>query len=205
MSNNDFNNEENEVFEGETIKKKSAAKEMLEWLQAIVIAVVLALVIRSFIFNVVQVKGESMESTLHDADRMIVWRLGYEPKQGDIVVFNPPGQGDDVYWIKRVIATEGQHVEVKLWENSVYVDGVKLDEPYMNDCNCSECNLYGGDDMIDRSYDFTDVVVPEGCVFLMGDNRNHSRDGRDIGPVSEKSVIGKAVLRFWPINSIETY
>ena len=83
----------------DTNKKKSAARELLEWVQAIVIAVVLALVIRSFVFNVVKVDGQSMMPTLHNGDRMIVWRLGYEPKQGDIVVFNPPGYGENIFRI----------------------------------------------------------------------------------------------------------
>ena len=188
--------EEIEVLEEVEVKGtgKSLKKELYEWVQAIVIAVVLALVIRNFVFTVVRVDGQSMEPTLQHNDRMIVWRLGYEPKAGDIVVFNPPGYGKDIYWIKRIIATEGQHVEVDYSSNSVYVDGEKIDEPYL------------GELMVDKGYTTIDEIdVPEGCVFVLGDNRNNSTDGRVIGAISEECVVGEAVLRFWPLSNIETY
>ncbi len=172
--------------------KKSAGRELFEWVQAIVIAVVLALIIRSFIFTVVRVDGQSMEPTLQHNNRMIVWRLGYEPKQGDIVIFNPPGYDKNIYWVKRVIALPGQHVEIDYNSNSVYVDGEKLDEPYL------------GEEMLPQQT-ITEIDVPEGCVFVMGDNRNHSTDGRVIGAIEKKSIIGRAVFRFWPLGSICTF
>ena len=206
MEEKDFNIEENneETQESENIveetsadvpqNKKSFKKELLEWVQAIVIAVVLALVIRSFVFTVVRVDGQSMEPTLQHNDRMIVWRLGYEPERDDIVIFNPPGYEKNVYWIKRVIATEGQHVEIDYARNSVYVDGEKIDEPYLGEEMRALAHL-----------PITEIDVPEDCVFVLGDNRNHSTDGRVIGPVSEDRIVGKAVVRFWPFGGIESY
>ena len=204
MDEKDFNIEENteavnepaenfEIIEDDATKK-SLGKELIEWVQAIVIAVVLALVIRNFIFTVVRVDGQSMEPTLQHNDRLIVWRLGYEPENGDIVVFNPPGQPENVFWIKRVIATEGQTVEIDYNSNSVYVDGEKLDEAYL------------GEPMVDRGYDTVkELEVPEDCVFVLGDNRNNSTDGRIIGAFSEEQLVGKAVLRFWPFSGISAY
>lgn len=173
--------------------KKSVQREILEWVQAIVIAVVLALLVRNFIFTVVRVDGQSMEPTLQHNDRMIVWRLGYEAEAGDIVIFNPPSYPKNTYWVKRVIATEGQTVKIDYKTNSVYVDGEKIDEPYL------------GEEMEERMYNFSEVEVPEGCVFVLGDNRNHSSDGRMIGPISEDCIVGEAVLRFWPMNNINTF
>ena len=166
--------------------------EFFEWMKAIILAVVLALIIRNFIFTVVRVDGQSMEPTLQHNDRMIVWRLCYQPKAGDIVIFNPPGYPKKIYWVKRVIATEGQHVEIDYNTNSVYVDGEKLDEPYL------------GEPMLAQST-ITKVDVPEDFVFVMGDNRNHSTDGRVIGPVHKDNIIGKAVVRFWPINKFSAF
>lgn len=178
----------------EEVKGKSFKKELLEWVQAIAIALVLAILIRSFIFTVVRVDGSSMEPTLWNNDRMIVWRLGYEPKAGDIVVFNPPGYEDNIYWIKRVIATEGQTVEIDYIENSVTVDGKKLDESYL------------GEEMAYMSHlEIKEMTVPEGCVFVLGDNRNHSTDSRIVGAISTDRIIGKANLRFFPFSAIETY
>ena len=182
----------------ETVKEdkkpeKSAGKEFLEWVQAIVIAVVLALVIRNFVFTVVRVDGSSMEPTYQNFDRLIVWRLGYEPENGDIIVFNPPGKPENEYWIKRVIATEGQHVEIDYAANAVYVDGEKIDEPYL------------GEIMLDKGYPVEELDVPKDCVFVLGDNRNHSSDSRVISAFSQDRIVGKAVLRFWPFNKIKTY
>ena len=193
MEEKEFNTEIENTEEIENVsKKKSAKKELLEWLQAIVIAVVLALLVRNFIFTVVRVDGQSMEPTLQHNDRMIVWRLGYEPEEGDIVIFNPPGYEKNVYWVKRVIATEGQHVEIDYSSNSVYVDGEKLDETYLGE-------------RMQNMGTLTEIDVPEGCVFVLGDNRNHSTDGRVIGPISEDSIVGEAVLRFWPLTNMHIF
>lgn len=173
-------------------KSVNFKNEFFEWIKAIVIAVVIALIIRNFIFTVVRVDGQSMEPTLQHNDRMIVWRLGYQPKAGDIVIFNPPGYPKKIYWVKRVIATEGQHVEIDYATNSVYVDGEKIDEPYL------------GERMLAQST-ITKVDVPEDFVFVLGDNRNHSTDGRIIGPVHKDNIIGKAVVRFWPINKFSAF
>ena len=184
--------------EEKTPPKKSAAKELLEWVQAIVIAVVLAVVIRNFVFTVVRVDGQSMEPTYQHSDRLIVWRLGYEPKNGDIVVFNPPGKSD--YWIKRIIATEGQHVEINYDENAVYIDGEKLDEPYLGEPMYEKVFIKTDGTPMETEFD-----IPEDCVFVLGDNRNNSSDSRAIGYFSKDHVIGKVKLRFWPFNKIETY
>lgn len=184
---------EEENTEGK--KKKTLGQEILEWAEAIVLAVLVAFLVRSFLFTVVRVDGQSMDYTLAHNDRLIVWRMGYEPKQGDIIIFAPAEKNvgtnifNRVYWVKRVIATGGQHVEVNYEENAVYVDGEKLDEPYLHE------------PMLPNGGAYSVCDVPEGCVFLMGDNRNNSSDSRIIGPVEEKSIVGKAVLRFWPFSS----
>ncbi len=184
----------------EAVAKKSIGREILEWCEAIVIAVLLALVIRTFVFTVVRVDGQSMDHTLANNDRLVVWRLGYEAEQGDIVIFAPPipdnvGKNpfNRIYWVKRVIAVGGQHVEIDYSTNSVYVDGEKLDEPYLPEAMLPPAN---------EANTITSVDVPAGQVFLMGDNRNASRDCRYIGPVAEDTIVGKAVLRFWPLDVI---
>jgi signal peptidase I len=186
---------EESTFEGtaEKTKKKSAKREMLEWVEAIVAAVLIAFVIRTFIMTVVRVDGQSMENTLYNNERLIVWRLGYEPENDDIIIFEPRcAQGS--YYVKRVIATEGQTVKIDYDTNSVYVDGEKIDEPYIKE----EMSLY----MFSANDD--EWTVPEDCVFVMGDNRNHSSDSRnpDVGFVTKDSILGKVVLRFWPLNTI---
>lgn len=181
--------------------KKSVGKEVLEWVQALAIAAVVAFFLQTFLLMVVRVDGESMMSTLSNNDRMIVWKLWDDPEQGDIVVVKS-AQTKNNYWIKRVIATEGEHVRIDYDENAVYVDGVKLDEPYINQCHCSIC---AGDPMIKNGGTYTDLVVPKGCVFVMGDNRNHSADSRIEGPFNVDAVKGEAILRFWPLSEISVY
>ena len=192
MDNEMNTNDATLISEGGNLPKKSLGKELLEWVQAIVIAVVLALIIRSFIFTVVRVDGQSMEPTLQHNDRMIVWRLGYEPKADDIVIFNPPGYDKNVYWVKRVIATEGQEVFIDYSSNSVYVDEEKIEEPYL------------GERMNPQSTP-TEFSVPDDCVFVLGDNRNHSTDGRVIGPINKKHIVGKAIWRFWPFGNMSIF
>lgn len=181
--------------------KKSFGREVLEWVLAIVLAVAVAAVIRTFLFTVVRVDGHSMDNTLADNDRLIVWRLGYECQQGDIVIFAPPIAENEnknmfnrIYWVKRVIAIGGQHVEIDYSDNAVYVDGEKLDEEYIPDIMIPPVETSA----------ISSIDVPEGYVFLLGDNRNRSRDCRYIGAVPESTVVGKAVFRFWPFNAIGT-
>ncbi len=175
----------------ETVVKKSLQREILEWLLSILIAVILAFVIRQFIFTVVRVEGASMQPTLMNNDRLIVWRLGYKPDNGDIIVLH---QKQNLPYIKRIIATEGQTVDIDFNTHKVYVDGNELSEDYI-----LEPTVERGDVQFP-------ATVPEDCVFVLGDNRNNSRDSRfgSVGMVTHDEIIGKAVFRFFPFNSIST-
>lgn len=202
MENNPNINENEPSFEdGAAVKKEKKAKglkkEILEWVEAILIAVVIAFVVRTFVMTVVRVDGDSMVDTLHNNERLIVWKLGYKPHQGDIVIFHPRNAPKD-YYVKRVIATGGQTVTIDFDANIVYVDGEAIDEPYINQ---------NEDDVLEnRGFSDTTWNVPEGSVFVMGDNRNHSLDSRSsqVSFVSEKSIIGNVLVRFWPLNKAGT-
>ncbi|MGM9550847.1 MAG: signal peptidase I [Clostridia bacterium] len=174
-------------------EQKSMLREIIEWVLVLVIAASVAFFIRQFIMTVVKVDGESMANTLHNKEHLIAWRLGYEPDNGDIIIFEPDcAQGS--YYVKRVIATEGQSVEIDYEENAVYVDGMKIEEPYIKE------------EMLDRSYfgGENSWVVPDDSVFVLGDNRNNSRDSRDpsVGYVDKDAILGKVVLRLWPVTKI---
>lgn len=171
-------------------KKKGWKKELLEWVESLLVAVVAALLIVNFVFTLVRVSGASMEPTLQNNNSLFVLRLGYEPQNGDIIVFKPVGDPKK-YYIKRVIATEGQEVDIK--DGKVFVDGVELSEPYIQGTT------------YDRYNTVYPKIVPEDCVFALGDNRENSRDSRDmtgVGMIKEKDIVGKAWFRLFPFNKI---
>ena len=168
--------------------KKGWKRELLEWIESLGIAVIAALIIVNFVFSMVKVEGKSMEPTLQNHDFLFVFRLGYTPDNGDVVVFEPVGEPKK-YYIKRVIATEGQTVNIV--NGDVYVDDVLLEEDYIQG---TTYNNYGSE---------FPQTVPEDCVFVLGDNREHSRDSRDpvgVGMVKNESIAGKALFRLLPLN-----
>ncbi len=131
-----------------------------------------------------------MEPTLWENDKLIVSDLFYTPEYGDIVVLRKDSFSVDPI-VKRVIATEGQTIDIDFDLGKVYVDGVELDEPYINEPT-------------KRDLDFDDpVTVPENHIFVMGDNRNASSDSRDadIGMVDERYIIGREIIRIFPLES----
>ena len=173
-------------------------KEIFEWAEAIVIAVVVAFLIRTFLFTLVLVDGPSMENTLHTGDRLFVNRIGYKPKNGDVIVFTPEKYPNKPY-IKRVIATPGQVIDIDFNTGVVTIDGEILDEPYIKVPTKDS-----------RDVKFP-VEVPEGYFFAMGDNRGNSHDCRaaDVGSADNKSglvknesVMGKALFRIWPLSKL---
>lgn len=154
-----------------------------DWLEIVVKAIILMALCFALVGRMVQVYGESMQPTLQEGDRLFVTRIG-GVKAGDIVVSAQPNAYDDLL-IKRVIATEGQVVDIDFETGTVTVDGEVLDEPYIAE-------------LTHLAYDITfPVTVEEGCVFLMGDNRNHSIDSRstEIGQADLRYLLGKVLFR----------
>ena len=167
-------------------------KEIFEWIKVFALAIVFAFLITQFIKPTL-VRGESMYSTLEEGDYLIINRMAYkfgEPERGDIIVFKSNLQQDDGTskdLVKRVIGVGGDTVKI---ENSkVYVNGTELDEPYIDD-EITEGNV--------------DTVVPEGTVFVLGDNRDISLDSRydEVGFINESDILGKVFVRLYPFNKI---
>ena len=177
-------------------KKQTEGRGAYEWVQALVCSVLTVVLIFTFVVRIVRVSGESMRETLQDQDMLVVlnnWLCGtYE--QGDIVIL----QRDDFYGgepiVKRVIATEGQTVDIDFDAGVVYVDGTALEEPYTREPTWTQ-----------EGTEFP-LTVPEGRIFVMGDNRNDSDDSRDsaLGPVDTRCVLGRALLLAVPGPTADT-
>ncbi len=174
-------------------KAKKREGDLFDWLQCIVTALVACVLIFVFIGRTIGVVGSSMVPTLEQGDRLIISKLFYTPQQGDIVVLQKDSFADYPL-IKRVIATEGQTVDIDFDAGVVYVDGVALDEPYTAEPTA-----------VREDFD-EPVTVPEGCIFVMGDNRNRSTDSRtdSIGCVDTRLIMGKALLRLTPLSKFGT-
>ena len=170
-----------------------AAREIYDWIEIFVITISAVLLIFTFVIRIAFVDGPSMNHTLHDREVLCVSNLFYTPERGDIVVFQSPDSGIDGGIVKRVIATEGQEVDIDFESWTVYVDGEALDEPYVN--------YMDGYDM--RSYDVKfPITVPDGQVFVLGDNRNYSNDSRgsQIGCVDTRFIFGRVLFRITPFS-----
>lgn len=166
--------------------RKSEYRENVE---SFAIAVLVILFINIFIIQSFLVKGPSMLPTLHEEERLFVSKFIFKlrvPRTGDIVVIIPPGDPTRKY-IKRVIAGPGQSINIQ--EEKVFVGGEELNEPYIKEKTLQNYGL---------------VIVPQDAIFVMGDNRNCSKDSRDssVGFVPLKNVVGKAIFVFWPLRDI---
>ena len=199
-------------------------KNILEWVYCVIIAVVLALVVRNFVGTPTIVKQPSMYNTLEEGQRLILSRwtrtVKGTYKRGDIITFEAPSQTqmstfdvdmnnpvaiydykpkgifakfsyyvlefNKTSYIKRVIGVAGDHIKIE--SGKVYLNGQELNEPYLRDGIKTEQKV------------FTDIIVPENCVFVMGDNRPQSMDSRSFGCIPLEKVESKVVIRFWPLN-----
>lgn len=174
--------------------KDSIKREIIDWVKTIIVSLVLAFLIVQVIKPTI-VSGESMYPTLNDRDYLILNRMAYkfgDIDRGDIIVFKSDlrqDNGKQKDLIKRVIAIPGDHLIIR--DSKVYINGEVQNEPYIH-------NEYTSGDI--------DVVIPQNEVFVMGDNRENSRDSRssDVGLVNEDDIIGEVMIRLLPLNKIGT-
>lgn len=176
-------------------EQKIPGRDLYEWVQALVCSVLAVVVIFTFGVRLIGVNGHSMVPTLQHGDRLLVLNsMFYDDYQyGDIVILTKETFLSAPI-VKRVIAVGGQTVDIDFESGSVYVDGKLLNEPYINELTFQE-----------EGVEFP-VVVPEGSIFVMGDNRNHSDDSRNsrLGTVDTRYVIGKAVFLAFPGPDVRT-
>lgn len=210
------------------MENKEIVKEVFEWIYCIIIAVVLAVLVRYYIGTPTVVQMQSMEPTFKQGDRLILNRLAItlnkEFQRGEVITFEAPSSdykssaeadqnnpvakyenepksllGKFMYYvldvgkksyIKRIIALPGEHVQIE--NGNVYINGELLNETYL------------ASDIETEGYFFTDLIVPEGYLFVMGDNRGNSMDSRELGCIPMSKVESKIALRFWPFDKFGT-
>ena len=176
---------------GKPRRETSGGRELYMNVRVLVSMMAVFVMMFTFVARIIVVSGPSMENTLWGGDLILVWGLGYTPKQGDVVVLTQESYQEDSI-VKRVIATGGQRVDIDYGANAVRVDGELLEEDYIKE----QMFVPGYGEGI------THVTVPEGCLFVMGDNRNESADSRypDIGIVDTRCVIGRGVAVMFPFE-----
>ena len=181
--------EQTEAEEQKPEEQKPAGRDLYEWAQALVCSVLAVVLLFTFVVRLIGVDGHSMVPTLQDGDRLLVLTslLDNDYQYGDIVVLRKESFMEEPI-VKRVIAVEGQTVDIDFASGVVYVDDQPLEEPYINEPT-----------YVEEGTQFP-LTVPEGSIFVMGDNRNHSSDSRssDLGTVDTRYVIGKAVFLLFP-------
>lgn len=185
------------MLEKEKKKSKSKGAEIRDYVISIGIAIAIALLFRSFVFARANVDGPSMKSTLKDKDVIFVEKLSLYSKsikRGEIVTFDSGNATHDTY-VKRVMGVAGDVLEIK--NDKVYRNGEAVNEPYLD----PGMKTLGGDFLaVNKKY-----KVPEGYIFVMGDNRTVSLDSRVLGPISLKALNGHVVLRAYPFGTIRTF
>ncbi len=167
-------------------------REIYDWIHCLSIALIICVVIFAFFVRLIDVRGTSMNPTLNNGDKMLVSGLFYSPKAGDVVVFKKDEYDPERALVKRVIATEGQVINIDFDNGIVYVDGEAIQEDYIMEPTTNKIDFIGPQ------------TVPEGCVFVMGDNRNASTDSRktEIGMVDSRLILGKAYFVIYPLSQM---
>ena len=178
----------------ELTPQEKSRREIYDWIYCLSVALIICVVIFAFFIRLIDVRGTSMNPTLNNNDKMLVSGLFYEPKVGDVVVFKKDEYDPERALVKRVIAVEGQVINMDFDRGIVYVDGVPIEEDYIMEPTTNKIDFIGPQ------------TVPEGCVFVMGDNRNASTDSRkkEIGMVDTRLILGRASAVVYPLSQVRT-
>jgi len=179
---------------------KNSTRMVIEWILLIGGALLIAVLIKTFLFQAFYIPSESMTPTLAVGDRVLVNKVSYDlhdVNRGDIVVFkNPEESGEVRDLVKRVVGLSGETVETR--EGVVFIDGVALDEPYLP-VGTQSCGAANGDTQCSN---FGPYEIPEGEIFVMGDNRGSSKDSRVFEGVEESQIVGRVFVRIWPVTHL---
>ena len=192
MKKNKKRGPEPEAQEQQLPPEVSARRDLYEWIQSLMVALVICITLFIFVIRVIDVSGSSMFPTLHNGDKMLVSDLFYKPKAGDVVVFKSDTYDPNKALVKRIIATEGREINIDFTTGTVYIDGEAIEEDYIAELTRNKLDFIGP------------KTVPDGCVFVMGDNRNKSTDSRksEIGMVDERTILGRVYCVIFPLDEL---
>ena len=182
-----------------THRKRSGTKTVVEWVLLIVGALLIALLIKTFLFQAFYIPSESMVPTLEKNDRVLVNKLSYrmhDVNRGDIIVFKAPDGTDPSVkdLVKRVVGLPGDIVSAE--NGKIFINNKELDEPYLPDGTVSNCASFKEDC-------FPSTKIPEDQYWVMGDNRASSKDSRFFGTIPKSDIIGRVFVRIWPLNRLD--